>query len=343
MAITKKQKNITAICAIAAAAVIAVFMYNSLFGHQFDIKEKAYVYIDDDDDMDSLNAKIEEAGKPSNLVGFKLMASIYNIDKKIKPGRYSIEPDNNAVDIVRKIRNHSQDPVNLVIPSVRTVDDLAERLSRYLLLDSATISEALHDEEVCKKYGYGTHNITCLFIPNTYQVYWNISIDNLLGRMKRESESFWNEERKEKAVKTGLSQNEVITLASIVDEETANNGEKSRIAGLYMNRLKAGMPLQSDPTVKFALGDFSLRRIMHKHLNADSPYNTYKNTGLPPGPIRIPSIAGIDAVLNYEHHNFMYMCAKEDFSGTHNFAATYDQHLKFAKKYADALNKRGIK
>lgn len=343
MAMTKKQKKITTICAVAVVVIIALFMYHSLFGHQFDIEEKAYIYIDDDDNIDSLRTKISEAGKPSNLVGFNLLASIYNIDKKIKPGRYSIELDNNAVDMVRKIRNHSQDPVNLVIPSVRTVDDLAGRLSRYLLLDSAKISDALHDEDVCEKYGYDTQNISCMFIPNTYQVYWNISLDDLLDRMKKESDTFWNDERKAKAKKAGLSQNEVITLASIVDEETANNGEKSRIAGLYMNRLKAGMPLQSDPTVKYALGDFSLKRIMHGHLNTDSPYNTYKNEGLPPGPIRIPSIAGIDAVLNYEHHNFMYMCAKEDFSGTHNFAVTYDQHLTFAKKYADALNARGIK
>lgn len=343
MAMTKKQKKITTICAVAVVVIIALFMYHSLFGHQFDIEEKAYIYIDDDDNIDSLRTKISEAGKPSNLVGFNLLASIYNIDKKIKPGRYSIEPGNNAVDMVRKIRNHSQDPVNLVIPSVRTVDDLAGRLSRYLLLDSAKISDALHDEDVCEKYGYDTQNISCMFIPNTYQVYWNISLDDLLDRMKKESDTFWNDERKAKAKKAGLSQNEVITLASIVDEETANNGEKSRIAGLYMNRLKAGMPLQSDPTVKYALGDFSLKRIMHGHLNTDSPYNTYKNEGLPPGPIRIPSIAGIDAVLNYEHHNFMYMCAKEDFSGTHNFAVTYDQHLTFAKKYADALNARGIK
>lgn len=140
-----------------------------------------------------------------------------------------------------------------------------------------------------------------------------------------------------------MTHREVMTLASIVDEETANKAEKPMVAGMYIKRLQVGMPLQADPTVKFAIGDFSLRRIWEKHLSVDSPYNTYKNTGLPPGPIRIPSVDGIDAVLNYVHHDYLYMCAKEDFSGTHNFARTYGEHLQNARRYAQALNHRGIK
>jgi UPF0755 protein len=161
--------------------------------------------------------------------------------------------------------------------------------------------------------------------------------------MKKESDTFWTEQRLSKAEKTGMTPQEVITLASIIDEETANNGEKPMIAGMYLNRLKSGMPLQADPTVKFALRQFGLKRIYNNLLNTDSPYNTYRNVGLPPGPIRVASVAGIDAVLNYVKHEYMYMCAKEDFSGTHNFARTYSEHLQNARKYSNALNERGIR
>ena len=170
-----------------------------------------------------------------------------------------------------------------------------------------------------------------------------MSIDNLMERMVKEHNAFWTAERKQKADAMGMSLVEVATLASIIDEETANNGEKPMIAGMYLNRLKTNMPLQADPTIKFALKDFALRRIYHKQLKVESPYNTYVNTGLPPGPIKVASVAGIDAVLNHVEHNYLYMCAKEDFSGTHNFARTYTEHLANAARYTKALNERGIK
>jgi UPF0755 protein len=185
--------------------------------------------------------------------------------------------------------------------------------------------------------------MACIFIPETYEVYWTIGVEQLMERMKKESKFFWNAERTRKAKALGLTPDQVITIASIVDEETANNTEKPMIAGMYYNRYRKGMPLQADPTVKFALQDFEIKRIYNNMLDVDSPYNTYKNEGLPPGPIRIPSVAGIDAVLNLVKHNYLYMCAKEDFSGTHNFATTYDEHLKNAAKYSRALNARGIK
>ena len=182
-----------------------------------------------------------------------------------------------------------------------------------------------------------------MFVPNTYEVYWDTPVEKFLDRMKKESDRFWNSERKAKADKLQLNPVEVITLASIVDEETANNAEKPMIAGMYYNRLKQHMPLQADPTIKFALQQFELRRIYTKLLSVVSPYNTYRNEGLPPGPIRIPSVAGIDAVLNLVHHDYLYMCAKEDFSGTHNFAKTYPEHLANAAKYSAALDARGMK
>ena len=191
--------------------------------------------------------------------------------------------------------------------------------------------------------GYDTCTIAAMFVPNTYDVYWNMSIDDLLERMQKEHDRFWQGDREAKAARIQLTPNEVATIASIIDEETANNAEKPMIAGMYLNRLKAGMPLQADPTIKFALKDFELKRIYHKLLDIDSPYNTYRYEGLPPGPIKIASIKGIDAVLNHVEHEYLYMCAKEDFSGSHNFAQNYQEHLKNAAKYAKALNERGIK
>ena len=216
------------------------------------------------------------------------------------------------------------------------------------MADSAAIMQALTDETVVKDLGYTNETLPCLFIPNTYEVYWDVKVNDLLRRLKKENEVFWNEERRHKLAEVGsyageeMTIEKVVTLASIVDSETANNSEKPAIAALYMNRLRIGMPLQSDPTVKFALQDFALRRILHKHLEVDSPYNTYKNKGLPPGPICVPSIAGIDAVLNHANHEYIYMCAKEDFSGTHNFAVGYAEHQRNAARSAAALNKRNI-
>ena len=185
-------------------------------------------------------------------------------------------------------------------------------------------------------------NTHCLFIPETYQVYWDMSAEEFFERMQKEHQKFWNQERLDKATAIGMTPTEVCTLASIVEEETNNNPEKPMVAGLYINRLHTGMPLQADPTIKFALQDFGLRRITNAHLAVESPYNTYLNTGLPPGPIRIPSPIGLDAVLNHTKHNYLYMCAKEDFSGTHNFASNYAEHMKNARKYWNALNERKI-
>ena len=248
------------------------------------------------------------------------------------------------------MKNGLQSPVNLVVPSVRTVDRLASELSKRLMVDSADIYNALADEATCKKYGYDTTTIAAMFIPNTYDIYWNVSVDKLLDRMKKECGNFWNKDRMAKAKSLKLSPVEVSTLASIIDEETANNGEKPMVAGMYYNRLMLrdaeypdGMPLQADPTIKFAWKRFDLKRIYNNLLHVNSPYNTYVNPGLPPGPIRIPSIAGIDAVLNLVRHDYLYMCAKEDFSGTHNFARSYNEHLQNARRYSQALNQRGIK
>lgn len=316
--------------------------YYYLFTPQFHPGQTCYIYIDRDDNQDSVIYKIKTVGNPNKLNGLIWMANYRGYGENIHTGRYAIHPEDNAYHLFSRLYRGYQEPTNLVIGSVRTMDRLAQNVGKQIMIDSAEIASLVFDSAYIQKMGYSSETIASLFIPNTYQVYWNISAENFIKRMQKEHERFWNDERKNKAQAIGLTPIEVTTLASIVDEETNNKAEKPIVAGLYINRLQRGMPLQADPTIKFAWQDFSLRRVTNKHLEIQSPYNTYIHAGLPPGPIRIPSVAGIDAVLNYKKHNYLYMCAKEDFSGTHNFAVTLREHMNNARKYWNALNKRKI-
>ena len=346
----KKRKGRFLIPVGVCLAVILGVVYYYFFATMLKGGETKYVYIDNDDTIESVYAKLSEVSTASSMTGFRTLAGHSKYASNIRTGRYAVRPGEGAFVVLRHMKNGLQTPVNLVVPSVRTMDRLAAELSKKLMLDSATIYHALVDEATCRKYGYDTTTIAAMFIPNTYDIYWNVSVDKLLSRMQKENHKFWDAERTRKAKALKMSPVEVSTLASIIDEETANNGEKPMVAGMYYNRLMLrnaeypdGMPLQADPTIKFAWKRFDLKRIYNNLLAVDSPYNTYKNPGLPPGPIRIPSIAGIDAVLNRVKHDYIYMCAKEDFSGTHNFARTYGEHLQNAKRYSQALNQRGIK
>lgn len=318
-------------------------IYQLFFSQPFQISETGYIYIDRDDNIDSVYNQIIKVGNPKSMKGFKIIAEQKGYDKNIKTGRYAIKPTDNMRYLHRRLSLGYQTPVNLTIGSVRTMDRIARNVSRQLMIDSTEIIGLLNDTAYLNTIGYTTQTIPALFIPNTYEVYWNISAEDFMKRMIKEHKVFWNEERIKKAKSIGLTPEEVATLASIVEEETAVNAEKPVVAGLYINRLKRGMLLQADPTIKFSLQDFGLKRILFKHLEVNSPYNTYKHAGLPPGPIRIPSIQGLESVLNHAHHNYLYMCAKEDFSGTHNFAVTSAQHAANARRYQQALNRRNIK
>lgn len=327
---------------IGLVLIIGILIY--FFLVPVSVKEDTYyIYIDDNDNQDSVVNKIRPIASSTSIICLQNLLRHANYKDQIKTGRYAINPKEGIVTIYRRLKNGQQSSLNLTIPEARTTERLAAILSKKLMLDSATIASALSSQETCQKYGYDTCTIPAMFVPNTYDIYWNVSIDGFLERMKKEHDRFWNAERTTKASFHGLKPNEVATLASIIDEETANNAEKPMIAGMYINRLKKGMPLQADPTVKFALKQFGLKRIYNKLLRTDSPYNTYVHEGLPPGPIKVASIKGIDAVLNAVNHDYLYMCAKEDFSGTHNFAKTYPEHLQNAAKYTKALNERGIK
>ena len=327
----------------AVILLIAGFTYCYLFSGLSKSAKTEYVYIDSDDTQDSVFSKIHPIANAIPMSGFSTLARHSGYADHIRTGRYAIHPGEGALMVFRHLKNGQQTPVSLTIPEVRTIDRLAGALARKLMLDSADVAIHLSDSAYCARWGYDTATVAALFVPNTYDIYWNVGLDRLMERMEKENQKFWNDERRGKAEAMGMTPVEVATMASIIDEETANNAEKPMIAGMYYNRLKAGMPLQADPTIKFALKDFALRRIYHKLLYIDSPYNTYRYEGLPPGPIKIASIAGIDAVLNHVEHDYLYMCAKEDFSGTHNFARTYQEHLQNAARYTKALNERGIK
>lgn len=328
---------------LLVAAVGAYVIYSQVSAPLLNTSETHYLYIDDDDTADSVFVKISPVATERGMKGLRRLAGFYDYDQHVRTGRYAVEPGAKTLDVFRQLRNGQQKPVMLTIPEVRTMDRMAGRLAQKLMLDSVTIVRALTDEAYCRQLGYDTTTIACLFVPNTYEVWWNTSLDALMERMQREHDHFWNAERVGKAQAQGLTPNEVVTLASIIDEETANNAEKPMIAGMYLNRLKKGMLLQADPTVKYALKDFTLRRILNRHLLVESPYNTYLYPGLTPGPIRVPSVQAVDAVLNPAEHDFLYMCAKEDFSGTHNFARTLQEHMQNARRYQQALNQRGIK
>jgi len=317
---------------IITVSFILCFRYVIFYPiHQSD--ETRFVYIDKDDNTDSVNAKVEGGWTFRMLT----MAKFHP-----RSGRYEIQPREPVFEVYRKLKNGNQTPVRFTLPPVRTMEQLASILGNKFMEDSTSFAGVLLDSITIQSFGYTSQTLPALFIPDTYEFYWNISVEGFVNRMIHENERFWEGKRQALADSIGLTRNEVCTLASIIDEETANNDEKPMIAGMYVNRIHKGMLLQADPTVKFALQDFGLRRILHKHLSQMSPYNTYLNAGLPPGPIRIASISGIDAVLNYVRHPYLYMCAKEDFSGTHNFAKSYDEHLRNARRYTRELNKRKI-
>ena len=340
----KKNKKILVGCLLAAillgiAGIAHIYYY--FFAQPFQITETTYIYIDRDDDVDSVYHKIIEGGNPKQMHGFESLVRYQGYN--VKTGRYAIKPTDNMRYLHRRLSMGYQTPIKLTVGSVRTLDRIARNTARQLMIDSCEIANILNDTSYISKLGYTKETLPALFIPNTYEVYWNISAEDFIQRMGKEHKAFWNEKRLKQAEAIGLTPIEVATLASIVEEETANNSEKPMVAGLYINRLKKGMLLQADPTVKFSLQEFGLKRILFKHLEVNSPYNTYKYAGLPPGPIRIPSYQGLESVLNYTKHNYIYMCAKEDFSGTHNFAVTSAQHAANARKYQQALNRRGIR
>lgn len=275
-------------------------------------------------------------------LSFRFLAKAFGITTKVKPGRYVVNAESGNWELIHKMRNGSQDAINVVINNFRLKEDIAGKLGRQLAFDSIYIYKMLDSNEVVANYGFTKETIPCLFIPNTYAVFWTSSFDDFMGKMKKSHDKFWSAKRIQEAQALGLTSIEAGILASIVYGESKEPKEQARIAGVYWNRLQAQMALQADPTVVFAWKDFTIKRVTGKYTAINSPYNTYRNIGLPPGPISIPPSDVIDKVLHLERHAYMYFCAKEDFSGLHNFAVSYSDHMQNAAKYQAALNAKKI-
>lgn len=274
---------------------------------------------------------------------FRAYARRIDLAGTFKPGHYVVEPGMSVTEVARMLQLGMQTPVRVTINNVRIPSQLAGKLARQIDADSATILRALTSEKLAAELGFDSVTLFSMFIPDTYEFYWTVTPEEFVRRMKREYDRFWTPERDARRSRSGLSRLEVMTLASIVYEETRKTDEMPRIAGVYINRLRRGIPLQADPTVKYAMQDFGLRRILHRHLKTPSPYNTYVNKGLPPSPICMPGKNAIDAVLNFEHHDYIFFCARPTFDGYHNFARTLREHNANARAYSAELNRRRIK
>jgi UPF0755 protein len=292
-------------------------------------------------DYAGLLDSLEKSGAVRNMATFKFVAKQSKLADSFKPGHYELQGGLSNKQIERIFARGWQTPVKLIVRSnVRDLGKMSALLARQLEADSTEIATALADRQIMESHGFNRYTYLAMFVPDTYEVYWTVTPLQLLDRLKKEYDAFWNDSRTAKAKAAGLTREQAMTLASIVIEETKYEPEMPTIAGVYINRLRKGMLLQADPTVKYAVNDPSLRRILNKHLEVDSPYNTYKHAGLPPGPITTPTKAAIDAVLNYQHHDYLYFCAHESFNGQHRFATNLAGHMENARRFHAAMNAR---
>ena len=304
--------------------------------------KEAVIYIPTGSDYEAVKTILSDGHFLSNEKSFNWVAQRKDLPNNVHPRRYVLKNGMSNNQLVNMLRGGLQSPINVTFNNMRDVDQLAGRIAKQIEADSVSLSELLHNEDYIRQLGFNKYTIPALFLPDTYQFYWNTNAEGFVTRMLQEYRKFWTDERKEQAQKLGLTPIQVSTLASIVNKETNMSDEMPRVAGVYLNRLKNNWLLQADPTLIFALNDYSIKRVLNVHKEVESPYNTYKYIGLPPGPICIPSIAAVKAVLNAEQHHYFYFCAKEDFSGYHNFAKTLAEHNRNAAKYQQALNQRGI-
>jgi UPF0755 protein len=323
-------------------AFVIVLTYRNLFSINIKVESKKIIYIPTGSSyvqvLDTLYSNLNiENRKALDWVAQKKKYPVL-----IKPGRYVIDSDLSYIELINLLRSGRQKPVKVTFNNVRTLNQLAGKIGKQIEADSSSLISFLSDDSNYRSDGFVKEDIIALFIPDTYEMYWNTDARGLYTRMLKEYNLFWDKQRLAKAKEKGLNPKEVAILASIIDDEVVKAVEKPRIAGVYLNRLKRGMPLQACPTIKFALNDFTITRVLNKYLEVDSPYNTYKHTGFPPGPIGCPSVQGLEAVLNAENHDYIFFAAKADFSGYHNFSRTLAEHNRYAAMYQRELNKRKI-
>lgn len=325
---------------LLAMAGVGFWLYDAFYGNCVKERHSLFVY--------ASYPYEQVADSVDQYIGKKWAYDLYakrlELDQSLKAGHYVLEEGMSVIEVVRMLKLGLQTPVNVTMNNVKTPAYLAGKLSRQLHADSVELVKVLTDKQLAQKLGFSSPlTMFSIFIPNTYEFYWTVKPEDFVDRMYKEYKRFWNGERDKKRERSGLNRVEVSTLASIVYEETRKVDEMPRVAGVYVNRLKQGIPLQADPTIKYAMQDFGLRRILYRHLKYESPYNTYLNRGLPPSPICMPSIEAIDAVLNFEKHDYIFFCARPTFDGYHNFARTLKEHNANARAYQAELNKRKIK
>lgn len=327
---------------LIATGVIGIRYYLKYFAGNVTDKEQ-YLYIHTGSDFQDVLKTVTSGEMVRNPNSFSQAAEDMGYTTRVKPGKYRLKAGMSNRRLINMLKSGAQEPVQVKFATYRLKENFAGKISTLLETDSTELLKLMNSTKYVEQFGFDTSNVYVMFIPNSYEMYWNTPADKFFRRMHTEYKNFWNEDRLQKAQRIGLTPVKVSILASIVDAEALHDDEMPTIAGLYLNRYKQGIRLQADPTVIFAAKDFTIRRVLNKHLRISSPYNTYLNTGLPPGPIMMPSIHAIDAVLNHKKHNYLFMCAKEDFSGYHRFAVTQAEHQINARKFQAALNQRNIK
>ena len=344
-----RRRNRFATVSVLIGLVLVCFSYyffQIFYTTNIDTKEnRVFVYIRRGDDWQKALRAVENTDAVIDRLSLHFVAKLMNYNKPgaVKPGRYELTNGATNRQVINLLKSGRQSPLKLTFTNVRLRRELASKLSKQIDARPKQIDSLLSSPSYTKSLGFDTTTVLSMFIPNTYELYWNTSADNLMQRMNKEYEKFWTPERDAAREKEHLTRAQVSTLASIVEAEQQQHAdERPRIAAVYLNRLKRGMKLQADPTVVYANGDFGIKRVLNVHLQKDSPYNTYRVNGLPPGPINLPSISSIDAVLHPEDNNYLYFCAKEDFSGYHAFATNEAQHLVNAHRYQAALTRAGI-
>ena len=320
--------------------------YNKIYGPSVSLNEDStYFHIPTGSDFDDVKARLHDKGIVKDTAGFGFVARWMNYPNHIYPGRYLIEDKMSNRALITKLRKPDKSPVRLVIGSFKTIEELTSYAGKKLELDSVKLLELLNDEKYIAKYGFNKTDIKCMFIPDTYEFYWNTSASEFLEKLHKEYREFWNTARRQKAKAQGLNPKEVHILASIVQSESSMRAEWDTIAGVYLNRLKIGMALQADPTLKYILhqrGQTDIKRILNKHKDLNSPYNTYKYPGLPPGPLVMPEIPAIEAVLDPAEHNYKYFVAKPGNQKGHRFSTSLQQHNRYAREYRQYLNEQKI-
>ena len=326
-----------------ALALIRLYIFTTLPVINLNGRKSCYFYVHTGSGFGAVRDSLIKKGYLTHIKEFEWLVRRKHYDQKVRAGRYLLVTGMHNNTLVNMLRSGKQELLRIRFQNIRTCEELAGKIGRLLEVDSTRLSRLFNDPIFLAKFGITPPTLFVLFIPDTYEFFWNTSGDQLFTRMNKEYKRFWNQRRMQMADSLHLNISEVVTLASIVEKESNKNDEKPLIAGVYLNRLKKQIPLQADPTVIFAWNDYSVRRVSKIHTEIRSPYNTYFHTGLPPGPICLPSIASVDAVLHARNHSYLYFCAKEDFSGYHNFAANLAEHSRNAKKYQQALDKMNIK